>query len=152
MVSGACHGGNPRTRWWTLEVRDVVKLKKESYRAWLARGTPEAADRDRQAEHAAAQGGTEAKTQVWEKFGEAMEVDCRSASKKCETVGMKISTKSETMVLDRKKVACSIWVGGEFLPQVEKFKYLAVLFTRMMEREIDRRIGTAAAVMCEKIT
>ncbi|XDV22637.1 hypothetical protein PO909_027493 [Leuciscus waleckii] len=30
-VSGACRGGNPRTRWWTPEVRDAVKLKKESY-------------------------------------------------------------------------------------------------------------------------
>ena len=51
-VSGACRGGNPRTRWWTPEVRDAVKLKKESYRAWLARGTPEAADRYRQAKRA----------------------------------------------------------------------------------------------------
>ncbi|GAA6079479.1 uncharacterized protein LOC115409932, partial [Tachysurus ichikawai] len=32
-ASGACRGGNPRTRWWTPEVRDAVKLKKESYRA-----------------------------------------------------------------------------------------------------------------------
>ncbi|KAI3351605.1 hypothetical protein L3Q82_020440 [Scortum barcoo] len=31
-VSGACRGGNPRTRWWTPEVRDAVRLKKESYR------------------------------------------------------------------------------------------------------------------------
>ncbi|KAK3544500.1 hypothetical protein QTP86_013300 [Hemibagrus guttatus] len=30
-VSGAGCGGNPRTQWWTLEVRDAVKLKKESY-------------------------------------------------------------------------------------------------------------------------
>ncbi|KAK3541274.1 hypothetical protein QTP86_019411 [Hemibagrus guttatus] len=30
-VSGASRGGNPRTQWWTLEVRDAVKLKKESY-------------------------------------------------------------------------------------------------------------------------
>ncbi|KAK3506799.1 hypothetical protein QTP70_028368, partial [Hemibagrus guttatus] len=37
-VSGAGRGGNPQTQWWTLEVRDAVKLKKESYRAWLARG------------------------------------------------------------------------------------------------------------------
>ncbi|KAK3518255.1 hypothetical protein QTP70_034697 [Hemibagrus guttatus] len=43
-VSGASLGGNPRTQWWTLEVRDAVKLKTESYRAWLARGTPEAAE------------------------------------------------------------------------------------------------------------
>ncbi|XDV44325.1 hypothetical protein PO909_012625 [Leuciscus waleckii] len=40
-------------------------------------------------------------------------------------------------------------VGGEFLPQVEEFKYLGVLFTSegRMEREIDRRIGAASAVM-----
>ncbi|KAK3531113.1 hypothetical protein QTP70_011063 [Hemibagrus guttatus] len=48
-VSGAGRGGNPRTQWWTLEVRDAVKLKKESYQAWLARGTPEAAEAYRQA-------------------------------------------------------------------------------------------------------
>ena len=74
-VSGACRSGNPRTQWWTPEVRDAVKLKKESYRAWLARGTPEAADRYRQAKRAAAQAVAEAKTRVWEKFGEAMEED-----------------------------------------------------------------------------
>ena len=53
---------------------------------------------------------------------------------------MRISTsKSEAMVLDRKKVACSLRVGGEFLPQVEEFKYLGVLFMSegRMEREID---------------
>ncbi|CAM4428457.1 unnamed protein product [Leuciscus chuanchicus] len=40
-------------------------------------------------------------------------------------------------------------VGGELLPQVEEFKYLGVLFTSegRMEREIDRRIGAASAVM-----
>ncbi|KAG1926569.1 gastrula zinc finger protein XlCGF8.2DB-like [Pimephales promelas] len=42
-ASGACRGGNPQTRWWTPEVKDAVKLK-ESYRAWLACETPEAAD------------------------------------------------------------------------------------------------------------
>ncbi|KAK3529884.1 hypothetical protein QTP86_007207 [Hemibagrus guttatus] len=34
-VSGAGRGGNPRTQWWTLEVRDAVKLKKESEPGWL---------------------------------------------------------------------------------------------------------------------
>ncbi|KAI3356703.1 hypothetical protein L3Q82_003389 [Scortum barcoo] len=48
-VSGACRGGNPRTRWWTPEVRDAVRLKKESYRTMLACGTPDAVDRYRQA-------------------------------------------------------------------------------------------------------
>ncbi|KAK3552130.1 hypothetical protein QTP86_001508 [Hemibagrus guttatus] len=68
----------------------------------------------------------------------------------CEAAGMRVSTsKFEAMVLDRKKVACTLQVGGQVLPQVEEFKYLGVLFTseRRMDREIDRRIGAAAAVM-----
>ncbi len=80
-VSGACHGGNPQTRWWTPEVRDAVRLKKESYRAWLVWDS-EAADGYRQAKRAAARVVAEAKTRVWEKFGEAMEEDYRSASKR----------------------------------------------------------------------
>ncbi|KAI3364655.1 hypothetical protein L3Q82_011436 [Scortum barcoo] len=57
-VSGACRGGNPRTRWWTPEVRDAVRLKKESYRTMLACGTPDAVDRyHRQAKQAAARTG-----------------------------------------------------------------------------------------------
>ncbi|KAI3361707.1 hypothetical protein L3Q82_002065 [Scortum barcoo] len=53
------------------------------------------------------------------------------------------------MVLDRKRVVCPLRVSGEVLPQVEEFKYLGVLFTSegKMEREIDRRIGAASAVM-----
>ncbi|KAI3368035.1 hypothetical protein L3Q82_026858 [Scortum barcoo] len=35
--------GEPR--WWTPEVRDAVRLKKESYRTMLACGTPDAVDR-----------------------------------------------------------------------------------------------------------
>ncbi|KAK3563848.1 hypothetical protein QTP86_002720 [Hemibagrus guttatus] len=81
-VSGAGCGGNPRTQWWTLEVRDAVKLKKESYRAWLARGTPEAAEAYRQAKRTTAMVVSEAKTRVWEEFGEAMEKDYRTASGK----------------------------------------------------------------------
>ncbi|KAK3542715.1 hypothetical protein QTP70_000100 [Hemibagrus guttatus] len=81
-VSGAGRGGNPQTQWWTLEVRDAVKLKKESYRAWLVWGTPEAAEAYRQAEQTAAGVVSEAKTRVWEEFGEAMEKDYRTASGK----------------------------------------------------------------------
>ncbi|KAK3524784.1 hypothetical protein QTP86_005457 [Hemibagrus guttatus] len=53
------------------------------------------------------------------------------------------------MVLNRKKVVCTLQVGGEVLPQVEEFKYLGVLFMSegRMYREIDRRIGAAAAVI-----
>ncbi|KAK3514114.1 hypothetical protein QTP70_005118 [Hemibagrus guttatus] len=68
----------------------------------------------------------------------------------CEAAGMRISTsKSEAMVPDRKKVACTLQVGGEFLHQVEEFKYLGVLFMSegRMDCEIDRWIGAAAAVL-----
>ncbi|KAK3518109.1 hypothetical protein QTP70_033327 [Hemibagrus guttatus] len=68
----------------------------------------------------------------------------------CEAAGMRVSiSKSESMVLDQKKVACTLQVGGEFLPPVEEFKYLRVLFTSegRMDHEIDRRISAAAAVM-----
>ena len=68
----------------------------------------------------------------------------------CEAAGMRISTsKSESMVLNRKRVECTLRVGDEILPQVEEFKYLGVLFTSegRMECEIDTRIGTASAVM-----
>ncbi|KAK3506693.1 hypothetical protein QTP70_015431 [Hemibagrus guttatus] len=71
-------------------------------------------------------------------------------SAECEAAGMRVSTsKSEAMVLDRKKVARTLQVGGEVLPQVEEFKYLGVLFTSegRMDHEIDRRIDAAAAVM-----
>ncbi|TWW74447.1 R2DM Retrovirus-related Pol polyprotein from type II retrotransposable element [Takifugu flavidus] len=81
-VVGACRGGNARTRWWTPAVRDAVKLKKESYRALLACGTPEAADRYRCAKRSAATAVAEAKTRAWEEFGEAMENDFRMASKR----------------------------------------------------------------------
>ncbi|KAK3514942.1 hypothetical protein QTP86_005099, partial [Hemibagrus guttatus] len=74
-VSGAGRSGNPQTQWWTLEVRDAVKLKKESYRAWLDWGTPEAAEAYQQAKRTAAGVVSEAKTRVWEEFGEAMEKD-----------------------------------------------------------------------------
>ncbi len=59
---------------------------------------------------------------------------------------MRISTsKSEAMVVDRKQESCPFQVGGEFLPQVEEFKYLGVLLASegRMEHEIDRWIGAA---------
>ena len=63
---------------------------------------------------------------------------------------MRISTsKSEARVLSWKRVDCLLQVGGESLPQVEEFKYLGVFFMDegKMEREINRRIGAASAVM-----
>ncbi|XP_054860769.1 uncharacterized protein LOC118470292 [Amphiprion ocellaris] len=77
-VTGACHGGNPKTRWWTPAVREAVRLKKEAFQAW----SPEAADRYQLAKRAAAVTAAEAKTRVWEEFGEAMEKDFWLASRK----------------------------------------------------------------------
>uniref|UniRef100_A0A8C6Q6L6 Reverse transcriptase domain-containing protein n=1 Tax=Nothobranchius furzeri TaxID=105023 RepID=A0A8C6Q6L6_NOTFU len=68
----------------------------------------------------------------------------------CEAAGMRISSsKSETMVLIRKRVECLLRVRDEVLPQVEEFKYLGVLFTSdgKLEREIDKQISAASAVM-----
>jgi len=77
---GVCHGGNPRTRWWTPAVKEAVRLKKEAFRACLAQGSPEAADAYREAKRTAASAIAEAKTRVWEEFGEAMEKDFWLAS------------------------------------------------------------------------
>ncbi|TWW73573.1 hypothetical protein D4764_15G0009670, partial [Takifugu flavidus] len=69
---------------------------------------------------------------------------CQSLVRIAGTAGMKNSTsKSEAMVLNRKKVECLLRVKEEILPQVEEFKYLRVLFTNegRMEQEIDRRIS-----------
>uniref|UniRef100_A0A3B5Q4K1 Reverse transcriptase domain-containing protein n=1 Tax=Xiphophorus maculatus TaxID=8083 RepID=A0A3B5Q4K1_XIPMA len=67
----------------------------------------------------------------------------------CEAAGMRISaSKSEAMVLSRKRVECLLRVRGGVLPQVEEFKYLRILFANggRREREINRRIGAASAV------
>lgn len=48
----------------------------------------------------------------------------------CEAVGMRSSTSnSDAMVLSRKRVVCPLWVCEEFLPQVEEFKQLSILFS-----------------------
>ncbi|TWW54384.1 hypothetical protein D4764_0180610 [Takifugu flavidus] len=68
----------------------------------------------------------------------------------CEAAGIKISTsKSEAMVLNRKKMELLLRDKEEILLQVEEFKYLGVFFTSegRMEQEIDRRISVASAVM-----
>ena len=42
---------------------------------------------------------------------------------------MVFGSKSYSMVLNRKRVECTVRVRDEILPQVEQFKYLRVLFT-----------------------
>uniref|UniRef100_A0A3Q3X9E9 HAT C-terminal dimerisation domain-containing protein n=1 Tax=Mola mola TaxID=94237 RepID=A0A3Q3X9E9_MOLML len=112
-VAGASRGGNPRTRWWTPEVKGAVKLKKETYRSWLACGTPEAADSYRQAKRSAARVVTEAKTRVWEEFGEAMEQDFQSAPKKFWQTVRRLRRGK------RNPVHTVFGVGGELLTSTE---------------------------------
>ncbi|XP_029984805.1 uncharacterized protein LOC115415389 [Sphaeramia orbicularis] len=72
------------------------------------------------------------------------------SSQLSEAAGMKINTsKSEAMVLSRKRVECPLRVGEDVLSQVDEFKYLRILFTSegRMEREVDRQIGAASTVM-----
>ena len=56
-------------------MREAVKLKMESYRAFLASRTLEAADGYHQAKRIAASAFAEAKTRAWEEFVGAMEND-----------------------------------------------------------------------------
>ncbi len=68
---------------------------------------------------------------------------------------MEMSTsKSEAMVLRRKRVYCTLWIGSELLPQVKELKYTGVLFTSegRLEHDIDRRIDAVAAVMGPRCT
>ncbi|TWW57306.1 hypothetical protein D4764_07G0000250 [Takifugu flavidus] len=81
-ATGVGRDGNPRTRWWTPEVRGAIKLKKEAYRSWLVCGSPEAADWYRLAKQVAAATVTEANSWAWEEFGEVMEEDFRSAPRR----------------------------------------------------------------------
>uniref|UniRef100_A0A8C5CRJ5 Reverse transcriptase domain-containing protein n=1 Tax=Gadus morhua TaxID=8049 RepID=A0A8C5CRJ5_GADMO len=80
-VLGSSRGGNPRTPWWTPVVREAVRLKKEAFRDMISWRTPDSVAGYRQARRAAAAAVSEAKQRVWEKFGEAMEKDFRSAPK-----------------------------------------------------------------------
>ena len=67
---------------WSVPVAAATKLNKESYRTFLASGTPEAADGYRGTKRRAAAAVAEAKTRAWEEFGEAIETDFRTASKR----------------------------------------------------------------------
>lgn len=60
-----------------------------------------------------------------------------------------MSSKSEAMVVCRKKVDYSLWVDSELLPQVKEFKYVGILFTSegQMKREVDRQTDATSAVM-----
>jgi len=65
---------------------------------------------------------------------------------------MKNSTKTtEVLCLSRNPRQCTLQVCGNTLQQVDKFKYLGVVFTSNGRRseETDTRIGKANAVLCD---
>ena len=68
----------------------------------------------------------------------------------CAEAGMKVNVdKSEVMVISRTPVQCTLHVSGVPLKQVEKFKYLGVLFTSdgRSNAELSCRIGQAGAIL-----
>ena len=82
--------------------------------------------------------------------GRDLQLSMERFATECEVAGMGISTsKSEAMVIDRKRVECNLRVWKKILTLAEEFKYLGVLFTSegRIEREIDRRISAGSAVM-----
>jgi exonuclease III len=71
-------------------------------------------------------------------------------SLECEAASMRVNTaKTETLVISRNPGQCNLHINGVPLKQVEKFRYLGVVFANdgSWDREIDRRIGAAAGVM-----
>jgi len=67
----------------------------------------------------------------------------------CDQAGTKFSTKKiEVLRLARRPRLCFLQVSGNTLQQVEKFKYLGVIFTSD-GRQIDTGIGEANAVLRE---
>ncbi len=70
-----CRGINLETRWWTLVVKEAVKLKKKASKAWLSQGSPKAADRYQEAREAEVSAAAEVKIRVWEEFRETLEKD-----------------------------------------------------------------------------
>ncbi|KAK3520878.1 hypothetical protein QTP86_015402 [Hemibagrus guttatus] len=67
---------------WTMFSSSIVDTAIRSCGRKLAQGTPDTAEAYRQAKQAAAWVVSEAKTQVWEEFGEAIDKDYRTASGK----------------------------------------------------------------------
>lgn len=98
----------------TLVVKEHVKVKKEAFRAWLARGYPKAAKKYWEARRSAALVVTKAKSWVWKEFGEAMQKDFWLASKKFrQTVGAQEGKAEVTQVVS-KISARRHWLGMRF--------------------------------------
>ncbi|VDO93338.1 unnamed protein product [Soboliphyme baturini] len=67
-----------------------------------------------------------------------------------DVTGMRVNVlQTKSLLLSRSPARCSIQVNGETKEQVEKFKYLEVVFTSdgEFEEEIARRTGVASDVL-----
>lgn len=80
--SVTCRGGNPRTRWLTLGVKEAVELKKRAVQAWLALGSPETAEGYQLNKRPTAVVVVDAELGAWEEFAEATEKDFWLSSRK----------------------------------------------------------------------
>jgi len=78
---GPAPGGHLRTSWWTKEVQEIVKEKKNAFVKWLN----DKSDSNRlvyiRAKKSASEAVKKAKKTSWERFGEEMESNYRSANK-----------------------------------------------------------------------
>lgn len=90
-------------------MKQTIKLKKESYRAWSTCGAPEASDSYRWAWQCMALAVTAAKTCKWEEFNEAMEQDFKSAPKKFWETDQKLRRGSELLT----SAECVDWRSKE---------------------------------------
>lgn len=61
-------------------MKEAVRLKKVAFEAWLAQGSPEAADRYQQTQRAVALAVVESKSWLWVEFRETIEKDFWLAS------------------------------------------------------------------------
>lgn len=68
-VDGTTCGDNPQTCRWTTEINGVIKLEEQSYKAWLASCTLEAAGSYQRVKRCTALAVAEAKILMWKEFG-----------------------------------------------------------------------------------
>ena len=78
---GVAMGREKRTPWWSQEVQEAVRAKKEAYLAWFRVKSPELRLRYTEARKAAAETVKEAKEKAWESFGERLDSSYATANK-----------------------------------------------------------------------
>jgi hypothetical protein len=78
---GVPNGNDKRTCWWTPEVQDAVRAKKEAFKRWLNAKTPSTRMLYSEACKTAASAVKAAKAKCWEMFGMKLESNFGTANK-----------------------------------------------------------------------